>query len=458
MKLATFLSGDIAYAFSWTMIHSFWQAGLIALVLALSLSINRNLSARVRYLHGIFALIMCVVASGATFSYLYKSIGEAHYIVQTSGVTIHYFGGFWEQTYGVLNNNIEYILAVWLIGFSVQFIRFTRDFVLALRLRHQNCSPVSGLWSQRCAQLAKRMGISKRIFIRNSSRVSSICVIGHLKPVILLPIGLLTSLDVEQVEALLLHELAHIQRNDYVVNAIQSFVRLLYFFNPAVLWISRNIDIERENACDDTAVKHCGSPTLYANSLANISELQLRLATVLAAKKTGENMLPRVKRLFSDSSGMAKSMEQFVSALIAGLLVVAMNASANDIRIPSFAAEPVTLPAQSQGSQDVVPAQQVTTNPAAETNMQHAPSANTLPTVVSGSIEGAETPDNALPTLTFSEDTHMELASPSLDFALKKQRANPFNLPLLNPLRISAIPTRSLFSRQWIHLILIVSI
>jgi hypothetical protein len=148
--------------------------------------------------------------------------------------------------------------------------------------------------------------------------------------VILLPIGLLTSMPSDQVEALILHELAHIQRNDYLVNTMQCFVKLLYFFNPAVLWISSKIDVERENACDDIAVKECGNPALYAYSLANISELELKMTTLLAAKKSNYQILPRVKRLFSKSSGISKSMEQLISVVCVSLVLLAMNVSAED--------------------------------------------------------------------------------------------------------------------------------
>jgi bla regulator protein BlaR1 len=79
-------------------------------------------------------------------------------------------------------------------------------------------------------------------------------VIGNLKPVILMPIGLLTALTTEEVEAILMHELAHIKRRDYLVNLLQSLMEIVFFFNPAVLWISQLIKAERENCCDDLAL------------------------------------------------------------------------------------------------------------------------------------------------------------------------------------------------------------
>src|SRR4030095_11498069 len=79
-------------------------------------------------------------------------------------------------------------------------------------------------------------------------------VIGHLKPVILFPIGILNSLPQNEVEAILLHELAHIARNDFLINLLQQFTEIIFFFNPAVIWVSSCIKSERENCCDDIAI------------------------------------------------------------------------------------------------------------------------------------------------------------------------------------------------------------
>jgi len=79
-------------------------------------------------------------------------------------------------------------------------------------------------------------------------------VIGLVKPAILVPLGLLSNLPPGQVEAVLLHELAHIRRKDYLVNLLQSFAEAIFFFNPAVLWISSLIREERENCCYDIAI------------------------------------------------------------------------------------------------------------------------------------------------------------------------------------------------------------
>ena len=95
-------------------------------------------------------------------------------------------------------------------------------------------------------------------------------VIGWLRPVILLPTSALTGLSPSHLEAILLHELAHIRRLDYLINLLQTIVETLLFYHSAVWWVSRRIRIERENCCDDVAVSVLGGSRDYATALARM--------------------------------------------------------------------------------------------------------------------------------------------------------------------------------------------
>lgn len=121
-------------------------------------------------------------------------------------------------------------------------------------------------------------------------------VIGHLRPVILMPVGLLTGLPAGQIEAILLHELAHIRRWDYLINVLQRAVEGLLFYHPAVWWISRVIRTEREHCCDDAAVAISRDPHGYALALATLEQTrwQGREPALAAA---GGNLMNRVHRL-----------------------------------------------------------------------------------------------------------------------------------------------------------------
>ena len=76
---------------------------------------------------------------------------------------------------------------------------------------------------------------------------------------VLVPADALAGLPCTQMEALLLHELAHIRRHDYLINVLQGVAEAALFYHPAVWWISRQVREERERCCDDIAVAVCGA-------------------------------------------------------------------------------------------------------------------------------------------------------------------------------------------------------
>ncbi len=127
-------------------------------------------------------------------------------------------------------------------------------------------------------------------------------VIGWLRPVILLPLNLVTSLSPAELDAILAHELAHIRRHDYIVNLLQAFTETVLFYHPAVWMISRRIRVEREYCCDDAAIAACGSKTEYVRALAAIEHG--RAAPVPAMSFLGRNAnmtLNRIRRILGRS-------------------------------------------------------------------------------------------------------------------------------------------------------------
>ena len=102
-------------------------------------------------------------------------------------------------------------------------------------------------WQRRLREIHQRLRISRPVLMLESGLTEVPVVIGFFRPVILMPLGLLTGFPAEHVEAFLIHELAHIRRCDYLVNLAQSFVEGLLFYHPAVWWISAQVRAEREN-------------------------------------------------------------------------------------------------------------------------------------------------------------------------------------------------------------------
>jgi uncharacterized protein (TIGR03435 family) len=139
---------------------------------------------------------------------------------------------------------------------------------------------------------------------------------------VLLPVGTLSGLPVEHLEALLLHELAHIRRHDYLVNVLQSVAEALLFYHPGVWWVSGHIRTEREQCCDDLAVSIHGNALTYARALAQLESYRpAHLDAALAA--TGGSLSNRIARLLGQPRPVIRTGLGPDVIAVAGLLAVA---------------------------------------------------------------------------------------------------------------------------------------
>jgi hypothetical protein len=196
--------------------------------------------------------------------------------------------------------------------------------VRTIRLRDNEL--VESEWIERLNDLRRRFGLSRPVRLLKSALVEVPTVIGWLRPVILLPAASLTGLTPGQLEAILAHELAHVRRFDYLVNAFQCLVETLMFYHPVVWWISRCVREERENCCDDLVIKVCGDRLEYARALATLEEFRAELPQ-LAFAASGGSLLNRIRRLLgvSDDNQPASARQLGELALLGiGLVLILM--------------------------------------------------------------------------------------------------------------------------------------
>ena len=143
---------------------------------------------------------------------------------------------------------------------------------------------------------AERLGLPAVVEVLQSTLVKTPIVLGYFRPVILLPLCVVTGLPGVQLELILAHELAHIRRHDYLVNLLQTLVETLFFYHPAVWWLSRQIRNERENCCDDVAMATVGSRADYGHALLAIEELRAA-PTALSLAARGGSLVARIRRI-----------------------------------------------------------------------------------------------------------------------------------------------------------------
>jgi beta-lactamase regulating signal transducer with metallopeptidase domain len=188
-----------------------------------------------------------------------------------------------------------FVLA-WVCGVVILSLRVMCGWLWVQRMTSHGVTPASPFWEQLAVRLSRRLHITRRVRLLESTVVDVPTVIGWMKPVVLLPASALAGLSPHQLEAILAHELAHIRRHDYLVNLLQTLVETLLFYHPAVWWLSRRIRAERENCCDDLAVSLSGDAYTYAKALADLEALRGSGAPLVIAANGG-SLVHRVRRL-----------------------------------------------------------------------------------------------------------------------------------------------------------------
>jgi len=303
----------------WTLVHSLWEGALIWLMLQLALSILSRSSARARYGAACAALALAIAAPAITFfkieqhaRHLASATGAATAqadqststplypaavrtdltkFIPSAGAQIYFISRL-EQT---LVPALPWIVVLWMIGSALNLALLAVGWKETRKLAHARLHPIAAAVEARCHELADRLGIHRLVRIGESMHVSVPSVIGWLKPIILIPAGAFSGLTSDQIDGLLAHELAHVLRNDFLVNLLQSVCEVLFFYHPAIRAINRVIRVERENACDDIAVQVTGDAYGYAEALAGLEQAR-HPALALAATGDGK-LLERIRRL-----------------------------------------------------------------------------------------------------------------------------------------------------------------
>lgn len=310
--LRQIFSNDWAQAMGWTLLHSLWQSAVIFLVVIAVLRFLPTAFSKVRYALACVGMLLLFISGVATFIYfLQHEAAEVSAHQAATNVRIEFTGYHATEIsaralFSGLNETIErsmpFILTAWVTGFLFFTLRLSTGLWHTGRLRAA-ALPLDNQWSSYIRNLSRQLGISRLVALAESPAIKSPMVIGYLKPVILVPAGMLTGLTTEQLETIFVHELAHIKRHDYLINLIQSFLETVFFFNPFVWILSSIVRKEREYCCDDLVVQHHGDSRAYAYALTNLAEARLSaqpFALSLAADKN--QLLNRIRRIMEKST------------------------------------------------------------------------------------------------------------------------------------------------------------
>ncbi|MEA5138112.1 M56 family metallopeptidase [Arcicella rigui] len=332
-NLLIFFPENVMSAMGWTLLHSLWQIVVIAILLK-GVFYYKKQSAHAKYWSGIGSLVLQSLLSVLTYFLVFEnhstiSTYESSQILaalkpstsnQVQSVANDTFS-FWTVLTNFLSANLSIFVKVWVLGILVLSVRLMGGYFYTEQLRWKHTKVIKGNTLATFEALLEKININKGVNLLESSLASSPMTIGFLQPVILLPVGLLTGLSNIELEAILAHELAHIKRHDYLVNIIQSLVEIIFFFHPAIWWISSRIREERENCCDDLAVQLCGSNIHLAKALTKVEIFQQQPISTLAMGFAGkkQSLLGRIQRIL----GVQKANSvNHAGIILTGMLVL----------------------------------------------------------------------------------------------------------------------------------------
>jgi beta-lactamase regulating signal transducer with metallopeptidase domain len=290
---------------AWTLalVHSLWQETLVALVFACARAIVGPKRANARYFAGCIALLSALVLPLATFL-------EIECSMQTAIAEAH-----------DANRLTSWIPIAWALGFEALSIRI----VLGLRrIREivQSASPLAPKWQARFDRVREGLAPNRAVRWLATDRISVPMTVGVLRPVILLPFATLAGMSPAELELIVAHELAHIRRFDYLVNLAQSIVEAIYFFHPAVWWISSRVREDREACCDDVVVRSYGDPFAYARALTELEAASDQGTELMLASRKGA-LMNRIQRLIETREPSIPAFAWLLGSTLALFLVLA---------------------------------------------------------------------------------------------------------------------------------------
>lgn len=313
---------------SLTLLHFIWQGLLVAAVLKSALLIFNNNKPQLRYALSALAMSVNLLLPIVTFAIIYQtenlstntfanSLALSQFIEELRQPDVFFS---YNEFASLLPSLLPYIAILWLTTITLLAGKLSLEIYNVNNLSQQNTIAPSQKLQTRFNELAKKINLTITPRLLLSLKVEVPMAIGWLKPVVLLPASMLSGLSTSQLEMLLLHELAHIRRHDYLVNFCQTLVEILLFFHPAVHWVSKQMRNEREYCSDDIAVQHCGDAIAYAHTLAETASLCTKAHhhTIpdIAMAASGGDLKQRVIRLVDHHCAPKNNISKWFASII----------------------------------------------------------------------------------------------------------------------------------------------
>ena len=309
-------------AFGWSIVNSLWQSALIYGILFLLLISLPKLAAKFKHNLAFCSILLmfgCFVYN--FWSQVSNNISNKSDVISTgNSYAYQYFNDVPRSLSDKIEQYFPLVVTFYIIGIVLQMFVIGKGYNRLSKLKRNNLTNIPDAWTTIFENVTSNLKINKTIKFHLSELVNVPLVIGYVKPVVLFPVALVNQLDNDQVEAILIHELSHIRRNDFLLNLIKTAIETFLFYNPFVWMAGRFIHIEREHACDDLVLKVTGKPLNYAHALLKLELLKDKSSPAYALAATGktQNLYQRIKRITNMKTNYLNAKQQ-MAALTLGI-------------------------------------------------------------------------------------------------------------------------------------------
>ena len=336
--MATITFSPLLESLGWALIHSTWQLSLVALMVYWFNVQTSGRRADLRFsiafsglLGGLLAFVLTfllywqdalpeTLTMGGLFQTVPLTDVDPEMVTESEAGALLTTPCSWRQLF---DSSTPYISLLWALGLLWYSLRYGIAWWWVQRLRRRGLSNIPADWEDFFAELVIDSGCRRQVAIYESTHVRDPLTIGWWKPLVLVPAGFFLQLSPAEAEAVLLHEIAHIRRHDYLIHLLQVAVKGIFFYHPGIYYLARCMDAEREHACDDLVIQQTGDPKSLAKALGflKLNAFHHQNAFAMHAVKQDQPFVARLKRLMEVPVG--KRSEGSVRLLMPLLLLLA---------------------------------------------------------------------------------------------------------------------------------------
>lgn len=310
-------SASFLQSLGWAVFSSLWQLALLWILFQGLTAAFKNAKASFRSSLATFLLVTGFGWFIYTFFYFYRG--------NTPGAPL--FTSFvGEEQASWLQQVLGYSSIVYLSILILPLLRFIRNYRYVQVIRSYGLQKIDVKWRIFVQRVAEQMDIRKKVQVWTSEFVSSPITIGFLKPIVLVPLAAMNNLTPQQLEAVLLHELSHIKRYDYLVNLVINFIKAILYFNPFVKSFVKIIEREREKSCDEMVLQFQYDSYEYASALLTLEKThRANKVLILSASGKEHDLLSRVELIMGMRRKTTFTFNKFVGLLAGLIFIISLN-------------------------------------------------------------------------------------------------------------------------------------